>query len=171
MRIIVTGGRDYGWKWVAGEKVIDYEARQRLTEVLDRAHREFERRQEAERQSENDTSIRTSDTLSPTDTGWNTSSFGRLSEKFTLIQGGASGADKLAREWGQAKPGVVVGTYYADWKQYGKRAGILRNIEMLKDSRPHAVIAFKGGRGTEHMVSIAEKAGVPVLRTWNMIDD
>jgi hypothetical protein len=33
---------------------------------------------------------------------------------------------------------------------------------MLTESRPHVIIAFKGGKGTAHMVRIGKEAGVPV---------
>jgi hypothetical protein len=37
---------------------------------------------------------------------------------------------------------------------------------MLREGRPELVVAFKGGRGTAHMVTIAAAALVPVLKTW-----
>lgn len=78
-----------------------------------------------------------------------------------IIQGSANGADRGAAEWGWDN-GKRVCSYPADWQKHGKKAGILRNIEMLENSTPDAVIAFPGGRGTAHMVGIAKKAGLPV---------
>jgi hypothetical protein len=53
----------------------------------------------------------------------------------------------------------------ADWSRHGKRAGALRNVEMLK-ARPNLVLAFHedlpSSSGTKNMVEIATKAGVPV---------
>ena len=80
----------------------------------------------------------------------------------TIIHGGATGADTLAgvaAEWFNWKCEV----YPADWKTHGKKAGILRNIQMLEESKPDLVIAFPGGRGTAHMVKIAREAGVEVI--------
>lgn len=77
-----------------------------------------------------------------------------------LIEGGANGADKLAREWAKAE-GVPCETVHADWKRYGPAAGPLRNSKML-EYKPDAVIAFPGGRGTADMVRIARQAGVKV---------
>jgi hypothetical protein len=53
--------------------------------------------------------------------------------------------------------------YAADWKQYGKRAGILRNLQML-DQRPDLVLAFQrnGSRGTQHTIDEARKRGIAV---------
>ena len=78
-----------------------------------------------------------------------------------LIEGGARGADRLAREWA-VKTGVEVKTYPADWDKHGRSAGPIRNEKMLLDGKPELVIAFPGGKGTAHMVALAEKAGVQV---------
>jgi predicted Rossmann-fold nucleotide-binding protein len=79
-----------------------------------------------------------------------------------VIQGGASGADRLAARWADIN-GVPIVTYPALWKQ-GKKAGPMRNAFMLQDGRPDIVLAFPGGRGTDGMVKLAEDAGVPVRR-------
>jgi YspA, cpYpsA-related SLOG family len=77
-----------------------------------------------------------------------------------LIEGGALGADRFARKWAQDR-GVPVATFEADWS-LGRSAGPMRNRRMLVDGKPHHVIAFPGGRGTENMVLQAKRAGVPV---------
>lgn len=69
----------------------------------------------------------------------------------TIIEGGANGADRWAREWAQAY-GLPVETYEADWNHFGKAAGILRNQSMIDVGRPNVVIAMPGGRGTNDMV-------------------
>lgn len=79
----------------------------------------------------------------------------------TLIEGGARGADRLARRWAQSR-GVQVVTYPAQWDAFGKRAGFLRNRQMLEEGRPDMVVAFPGGRGTLSMVMLAVEASVPV---------
>lgn len=78
-----------------------------------------------------------------------------------IIHGGAKGADALADSWAKCRI-VKIKVYKADWEKYGKKAGILRNIEMLKEN-PDLVIAFPGGKGTKHMVSIAKADGHIVL--------
>jgi hypothetical protein len=54
--------------------------------------------------------------------------------------------------------GYEVKEYPADWRGKGKRAGIIRNLEML-DTKPDKVIAFWDGRstGTGHTISEAKK--------------
>ena len=57
--------------------------------------------------------------------------------------------------------------YPADWERYGLSAGYRRNRQMLEEGKPDLVVAFPGGKGTNMMVDIARKAGVPV----RIIDD
>ena len=78
-----------------------------------------------------------------------------------VVHGDATGADTLANEWAY---GLCIRTtaMRADWKQYGKLAGPIRNRKMLDKHKPALVIAFPGGKGTAHMVSIAREAGVDV---------
>ena len=78
-----------------------------------------------------------------------------------IIHGAARGADSLANDYATER-GLRVVSYPADWKTYGKSAGPIRNTKMLTEGRPHVIVAFKGGKGTAHMVSIGKKAGVPV---------
>ena len=78
-----------------------------------------------------------------------------------IIEGGATGADLLAKNWAHAK-NVPVQTFPANWKLYGKRAGYIRNVQMLEEGQPDMVIAFPGGPGTGMMVNLADKANVSV---------
>lgn len=80
-----------------------------------------------------------------------------------LGHGAAPGADSLAGEWADAS-GVPWQIFPADWKAFGRSAGILRNREMLERFAPDFVIAFEGGAGTHHMCEFAKRRGVPVLK-------
>lgn len=79
-----------------------------------------------------------------------------------IIQGGAMGADTLAFAWA-AKNKIPCKVFQAQWKLYGKRAGYLRNQQMLDEGKPDLVIAFPGGPGTARMKQLAVAAGVRVL--------
>lgn len=81
----------------------------------------------------------------------------------TIIEGGARGVDRMARRYGE-ESGIHVESYPALWDVYGKRAGPIRNAQMLREGSPDVVIAFRGpnSRGTQNMIDQAEKAGVPV---------
>lgn len=84
-----------------------------------------------------------------------------------VIQGGASGADRLAAEWAEHY-NVKCETFNAEWEKHGKSAGPKRNQRMLDEGKPDLVLAFPGGRGTADMVSRAVAARVLVLevRHW-----
>jgi hypothetical protein len=80
-----------------------------------------------------------------------------------IIEGGAPGADRLARAWAIAR-GVPHETCEADWDRYGHAAGTLRNAAMLVRFNPQAVVAFAGNGGTADMIQRAEAAHVPVWK-------
>jgi predicted Rossmann-fold nucleotide-binding protein len=79
-----------------------------------------------------------------------------------IIEGGALGADRLARKWA-SRCAVPIVTYQADWQTHGKAAGPIRNQRMLDEGKPDLVVAFPGGRGTADMVRRAKAAGVRVI--------
>ena len=83
-----------------------------------------------------------------------------------VIHGAAPGADTYAGVCAR-QAGLEVESYPADWDQYGKAAGTIRNTQMLVEGRPDIVYAFPGGplnetKGTKNMVKQAREAGVEV---------
>lgn len=88
-----------------------------------------------------------------------------------IIQGGATGADFLAKHWATAYggPAMKMEEYKADWVGQGRSAGPKRNAIMLQTSKPDLVIAFGSekngtrGKGTADMVRKARSAGVTVM--------
>jgi hypothetical protein len=80
-----------------------------------------------------------------------------------VVQGGARGADYLARKWAQ-EFNFPYEQYDADWDKYHKAAGLIRNDLMLHDSNAEVVLAFPGGRGTFDMMQRARrKPGVDLI--------
>jgi hypothetical protein len=79
-----------------------------------------------------------------------------------VIQGGAKGADFLAKGWAWSMNFECL-EFPADWKKHGKAAGSIRNQQMLDEGKPDVVVAFPGGYGTRDMVDRARKSGVGVL--------
>lgn len=79
-----------------------------------------------------------------------------------LIEGGARGADYMARKFAEWQK-IPVKTFEADWDRYGNAAGPIRNKQMLDEGKPDLVLAFEGGRGTANMVEQAKAVGVRVL--------
>lgn len=83
-----------------------------------------------------------------------------------VIEGEATGADTMAREWAEER-GIPVEKYPANWKKYGRAAGPLRNKQMVKEGKPDYGIAFydrakEESRGTRNMVGQLKEAGIPV---------
>ena len=85
---------------------------------------------------------------------------------FTLIEGEALGADKLAASIAKVDLNLPVMPFPAEWGLWGKAAGPRRNAKMLQEGKPHGVVAFHNdlstSRGTKNMVEQAMKAGLPV---------
>lgn len=77
-----------------------------------------------------------------------------------LVVGDATGADALAASWAEQE-GVPFKVFRADWERHGKRAGPVRNGEMVAVGLS-GLVAFPGGRGTADMTCQCTAAGVPV---------
>lgn len=106
----------------------------------------------------------------------------------TVIEGGARGADKLAREAGKELR-LNVEEFPAHWthsphcwprpcrRPMGDVAGPARNQQMLDEGKPDLVLAFhnclEASKGTADMVARAVKAGVPIYLyergSWRML--
>ena len=78
-----------------------------------------------------------------------------------IIQGGAKGADELARMWCYSRR-CEMENYPAKWREHGRAAGPIRNQQMLNEGKPDMVFAFPGGKGTADMMCRARAAGIPV---------
>lgn len=89
-------------------------------------------------------------------------------ELIEIISGGAKGADTLAIKFAK-EYNLNYKVMNADWNKYGKRAGIIRNAEMLTYaiSNPNDIailISFWNGtsKGTKHMIDISNDKGIIV---------
>lgn len=78
------------------------------------------------------------------------------------ICGEAKGADTLGAKWAQENY-IKVEYFPADWGNYGRRAGYLRNEEMAKAA--DFVVAFWNGesKGTKHMIDLTLKYKKSIL--------
>lgn len=86
-----------------------------------------------------------------------------LQAKITeIISGGAKGADSLAADWARTH-GIKLTEYLPDWDTYGKRAGFIRNEDIIKGA--DMVLAFWDGvsKGTQNSLSIAKRLKKPTL--------
>lgn len=78
-----------------------------------------------------------------------------------IISGGAKGADTLAEQFAKEfNLGLIV--FPADWKQYGRGAGMIRNKQIISES--DIVFAFWDGKskGTKNSIDHAKKQNKPL---------
>ena len=73
-----------------------------------------------------------------------------------IVSGGAKGADSLSERWAKEN-NIETLIFIPDWNKHGKKAGFLRNEDIIKNS--DAVIAFWNGesRGTLSSINLAKK--------------
>lgn len=76
-----------------------------------------------------------------------------------LIQGGAAGADALARAWGHRNHVQVVTYEYR--RGMGRAGGPARNAAMMADGLDELIV-FPGGTGTEGCREVAEAKGIKI---------
>ena len=84
-------------------------------------------------------------------------------ENIEIVSGHARGADTLGEEYAHAH-GLKLAIFKADWEQYGKGAGAIRNRQMLRyaSKETPVVIAFWDGksRGTKNMIDQAIETAI-----------
>jgi hypothetical protein len=82
-----------------------------------------------------------------------------------VIAGGCRGADALAARAAKAC-GYPFREFPADWQQFGKSAGPIRNQRMLDEGKPDLVVAFhenpEQSTGTKDMIRRAKRQRLPV---------
>ena len=88
-------------------------------------------------------------------------------ESLEIVSGTARGADKLGEQFGKEFD-IQIKYFPADWSQFGKSAGYIRNDQMAKyakeDKEVGVLFVFWDGksRGTKHMIDLAKKRGLVV---------
>jgi hypothetical protein len=81
--------------------------------------------------------------------------------KVTLVVSGAArGADSLGEKWAK-EYNIQTLIFPADWNTHGKRAGFIRNEDIIKNC--DGCIAFWDGQssGTKHSLYLCEKYNKP----------
>jgi hypothetical protein len=83
----------------------------------------------------------------------------------TLVHGAARGADAIAAKIAAAF-GWTVEDHPANWTGgYGRAAGFIRNMKMVKLGADVCLAFIRdGSRGATHCADLAEKAGIPIKR-------
>lgn len=83
-----------------------------------------------------------------------------------VVHGGCKGIDLYAAELAKLK-GIECREYPANWLQYGRAAGPIRNAQMINEESIDVVFAFhpniEESKGTKNMILQAYKKGIPVF--------
>ena len=88
-----------------------------------------------------------------------------VASKFSItevVSGCARGADKLGERWANLR-NLPVKRFPADWNNYGKAAGPVRNRQMRDYADALIVFIWDKSRGSENMLRQMEVAGKPVF--------
>lgn len=57
----------------------------------------------------------------------------RATSNAVIVHGDCpTGADRMAKDWIKTQPDIIEEAHPADWKRYGRRAGPIRNREMVE---------------------------------------
>ena len=85
----------------------------------------------------------------------------KVNKPVQIVSGLAKGVDSIAVDYAQDK-GLYLKTFEAHWDKHGKKAGILRNIEM--GDYADALIAFRlnNSTGTSHMINYAKSKNLKI---------
>ena len=81
--------------------------------------------------------------------------------KIIILSGRARGADKLGEKYAREQ-NISIETYPADWEKHGKKAGYIRNKEMIEVANACVVYWDGQSRGSAHTIRLAEEKGVPL---------
>jgi len=85
----------------------------------------------------------------------------KVKEQITLIvSGGARGADTLAERYAKERA-IPYLIFPANWDEYGKQAGMLRNQEIVNNADGMIAFLAPESRGTRDSIKRAQIKGIP----------
>lgn len=84
-----------------------------------------------------------------------------------IVSGHCEGADMLGEKWAKEHE-LSCKIFPAEWKRYGKKAGPMRNKQMvdyIDGFSKKAVVAFTSPNsvGTRNTIALAKRKGIPVI--------
>lgn len=96
-------------------------------------------------------------------------------ENVEIVSGHCQGADILGEQYAK-EYGLNLTIFPADWQRYKRKAGPIRNkqmIEYIMQTENKAVIAFvsENSKGTKQTVLLAKRAGIFVVETHYSISE
>jgi len=79
-----------------------------------------------------------------------------------VVSGTARGVDRMGEVLAQSQD-IAIKRFPADWDEYGKRAGMIRNGEMAKYADALFAVWDGKSKGTKQMIDNANKKGLSVI--------
>lgn len=77
-----------------------------------------------------------------------------------IVSGGANGIDKLSEKFAKERK-LKTEIYLPDWNLHGKKAGILRNTQIVENS-DYLIAITTGSKGTQDSINKAINRGMPI---------
>lgn len=81
-----------------------------------------------------------------------------------VINGTATGIDQAGARWAKKNNKTVI-NYPPDWKTHGKKAGPLRNTQMLNNADALILIWDGKSKGSKNMLTQAKNKKIPIFET------
>ena len=96
-------------------------------------------------------------------------------ENVEIVSGHCQGADMLGERYAK-EYGIKFTIFPADWERYKRKAGPIRNKQMIDhimQAENKAVIAFisENSKGTKQTVLLAKRVGIPVVETHYSVEE
>jgi len=89
--------------------------------------------------------------------GWNI----ELKDVENIVSGGAKGADTLAEKFAKEYD-INMNVYKPNWNLYGKKAGIIRNTDIVENSTHMIAFPSRYGKGTQDSITKAKNKKIPI---------
>ncbi len=85
----------------------------------------------------------------------------QVDDRIEIVSGGAQGADALGERYARER-GYSLRVFPADWTQYGRKAGPMRNRQMAEYADALLVYWDGKSRGTKNMIEEAKARGLKI---------
>lgn len=85
-----------------------------------------------------------------------------IDEITDIVSGGARGADRLGERFAKEFHENLI-VFKADWDKYGKRAGFIRNVDIIKTCDKCVCFWDGDSNGTKHDIDLCKEMDKPCL--------
>lgn len=93
-------------------------------------------------------------------------SWGITPKEVVVVSGGAKGTDTLAEKYAKEETTNKPLIFKPDWKTHGKKAGILRNGDIIEAAEYCIAFPSENGKGTQDSMKRATAKKIPLQVFW-----